>query len=245
MSGLLISVRDAGEALTALRGGADVIDVKEPARGALGRADAGVWTLVRQAIGPDAPMSAALGELTEWLNPLDDIEKIKAELGSVAFCKLGLAGCLFKKWRQEWRGLRQSLPATLKWVAVAYVDHAAAHAPDPREVVDEANRSADIAGVLFDTFDKASGSIDRASHMLFECARLAKSAGRFVVAAGSLNKQLIERFDAFEPDLFAVRAAACEAGGREGAVQIHRVRELKQAVLAREGVVIQSKNEYV
>ena len=37
--GLLVSVRSADEAIAALAGGADVIDVKEPNRGALGAAD--------------------------------------------------------------------------------------------------------------------------------------------------------------------------------------------------------------
>ena len=37
--GLLVSVRSAAEALSALAGGADVIDVKEPNRGSLGAAD--------------------------------------------------------------------------------------------------------------------------------------------------------------------------------------------------------------
>ena len=36
---LLISVRDAAEARSAIAGGTDVIDVKEPSRGPLGRAD--------------------------------------------------------------------------------------------------------------------------------------------------------------------------------------------------------------
>ena len=36
---LLVSVRDLGEAAAALAGGADLIDVKEPIRGPLGRAD--------------------------------------------------------------------------------------------------------------------------------------------------------------------------------------------------------------
>ena len=39
MTRLLVSVRNGQEAEAALAGGAHVIDVKEPARGSLGRAD--------------------------------------------------------------------------------------------------------------------------------------------------------------------------------------------------------------
>jgi (5-formylfuran-3-yl)methyl phosphate synthase len=39
MSGFLASVRSAEEALLALAGDADIVDVKEPSSGALGRVD--------------------------------------------------------------------------------------------------------------------------------------------------------------------------------------------------------------
>ena len=46
MTRLLVSVRSAAEAEAALLGGADVIDVKEPDRGPLGRADDAVIAAV-------------------------------------------------------------------------------------------------------------------------------------------------------------------------------------------------------
>jgi uncharacterized protein (UPF0264 family) len=63
MMNLLVSVRSAAEAAAALAGGAGLIDVKEPARGALGRADAAVIAAVVRAVGGRRPVSAALGEL--------------------------------------------------------------------------------------------------------------------------------------------------------------------------------------
>jgi uncharacterized protein (UPF0264 family) len=65
MMNLLVSVRSAAEAEAALAGGAGLIDVKEPARGALGRADAAVIAAVVRAVGGRRPVSAALGELAE------------------------------------------------------------------------------------------------------------------------------------------------------------------------------------
>ena len=74
---LLVSVRDADEALSAIRGGADIVDVKEPANGSLGRASLENLTAVAKCIGhatvdtsgavSDAlPLSFALGEVDEW-----------------------------------------------------------------------------------------------------------------------------------------------------------------------------------
>ena len=42
MTRLVISVRNVAEAIAAAAGGADLIDLKEPNRGALGRVDAAV-----------------------------------------------------------------------------------------------------------------------------------------------------------------------------------------------------------
>src|SRR5439155_14076862 len=88
MTKLLISVRSAMEAEMALAGGADVIDIKEPRRGALGAADSRVWRAVRKVIGPRAVLSLALGELLD--DSIFDNAKAAADF---SFAKIGLAGC--------------------------------------------------------------------------------------------------------------------------------------------------------
>ena len=50
LPGLLVSVRNVTEALTALEAGADVIDVKEPTRGSLGAADSATLAAIAQAV---------------------------------------------------------------------------------------------------------------------------------------------------------------------------------------------------
>ena len=59
---LLISVADAAEARIALEGDADIIDVKDPARGTLGSADSAVLREVVEVVGAARPVSAALGD---------------------------------------------------------------------------------------------------------------------------------------------------------------------------------------
>lgn len=60
---LLVSVRSAAEAEAALAGGADLIDIKEPTRGSLGRADDRVIADILRQVAGRRPVSAALGEL--------------------------------------------------------------------------------------------------------------------------------------------------------------------------------------
>src|SRR5262245_14847126 len=90
---LLVSVRSAAAAEIALASGAAVIDVKGPARGALGRADDHVIRDVVQCVAGRAPVSAALGELRDLTTDL-------SIPSGIAFIKLGLAGCA----REDWRG---------------------------------------------------------------------------------------------------------------------------------------------
>lgn len=74
---LLVSVRNAEEALLAVRGGANIVDVKEPSHGSLGRASledlqaiAGLLKCQQQLAGRPrieaVPLSIALGEVQEW-----------------------------------------------------------------------------------------------------------------------------------------------------------------------------------
>ncbi len=63
---LLASVKDADEAETALLGGADIIDFKDPARGALGALPAGLIASGVRRVARRAPTSATTGD---W--PLD------------------------------------------------------------------------------------------------------------------------------------------------------------------------------
>jgi uncharacterized protein (UPF0264 family) len=75
---LLVSVRNADEALMAVRGGADIVDVKEPYLGSLGRASLeNLQAIARMLQDPAVrvsgsqsepiPLSIALGEVQEWI----------------------------------------------------------------------------------------------------------------------------------------------------------------------------------
>ena len=62
-AGLLVSVRSVAEAQEAVAGGAAIIDVKEPSRGPLGRADADVTAAIAEAVAGRAQLTVACGEL--------------------------------------------------------------------------------------------------------------------------------------------------------------------------------------
>src|SRR3984893_8146145 len=90
---LLVSVRSPVEAQLALRAGAALIDVKEPARGSLGRADDALIAGVVRAVAGRRTVSAALGELVEYPAP--------PQVEGLSFVKWGLAGTNGSDWRKE------------------------------------------------------------------------------------------------------------------------------------------------
>jgi uncharacterized protein (UPF0264 family) len=227
MMGLLVSVRNAAEALDALAGGADLIDVKEPTRGALGAADLNVWRKIQAAIGERVPLSAALGELLG-----QRAFARAAQTHGFSFAKIGLAGCAqIPRWQDRWRRALERLPPGVAPVAVAYADHQGAAAPSPDEVLAAAAEVG--AGILLlDTFDKRVGNLlEQLSLAQLERFALAARVRKIdVVLAGSLAREMLASLAPLAPLYFAVRGAAC-AAGRTSAVDRQKVVELKSSLV--------------
>ncbi len=224
MAKLLVSVRSVDEARAALEGGAAVIDVKEPGRGPLGRADVDVWQSVRQAVAEAAPVSVALGELREWTGAGVVLER--SVFSGLAFRKLGLSEA-GPDWRECWSALRRAWGPGPSWVAVVYADWPEARAPHPDAVLDAALAVDDCTGVLIDTWDKSRPSpVDRSWASWLARAR---GGGRFIALAGGLGEADILRLAPLAPDLFAVRGAACRRGDRRAPIDRDRVARLVRA----------------
>lgn len=221
---LLVSIRNAAEAVAALAGGADLIDVKEPSRGPLGRADAETIAAVVQEVGGRVPVSAALGELRD--NPPGGASDLPA---SVQYVKWGLCGLGRECWVDKLRAARRATVGRCV-VAVAYADAVRAGSPPAAEVVAFAVAE-QMSPVLFDTFGKdGSGlldwlSADEITSLVADC----RGAGDKVALAGSLDADAIRRLGHLRPDWFAVRGAVCD-GGRGGTVSEKKVRELAEFV---------------
>lgn len=223
MAQLLVSVRSAAEALAALRGGAAVVDVKEPRRGALGRADVATWRAVVAAVAGRVPVSVALGELVDLDRHPGAIPA--GALDGIALRKAGPAG-LAGRWAGAWDRARRADDAPARWVAVAYLDWEAAGAPEPAAVAAAAVRAADCRGVLFDTWDKAAACpVARIEAQARSIAAI-RDSGRLVALAGRLDRESIRRLAPLRPDLFAVRGAACAGGDRDATVAAALVADL-------------------
>ena len=220
---LLVSVRDAHEAAIAAAAGVDIIDVKEPTRGPLGRADAEVVTQIVTAVAGRAPVTMAMGELTEWLAVGGEMQ-IPA---GVSLVKMGLAHAP-KNWRKR---LFSPANSSCGVVAVAYADAARVGAPSISDVLMWAVEKK-AAGLLIDTAVKdGRGLFDWTDAMTLAATMvIARNSWMFVALAGSLSGESLSTAAALKPDIVAVRGAACAGRDRQSTVDADAIAACFQRV---------------
>lgn len=221
---LLVSVRNATEAATALAGGADIVDAKEPLNGALGPVATPVLHAIAATVAGAAPVSVALGDAGT-----DDISvglQAAAAVGA-AFVKVGFAG------GQDHDRVARDVTALTRLVApaalilVAYADHEQAGAPAPDTLIVIGQRLK-VAGFLLDTYDKRGPSLTAMMNgrSLRAFVTRAQSAGQLVALAGRLTPDDIDVVLDTGANIVGVRGAACD-GGRAGVVSAARVHALR------------------
>jgi len=248
---LLVSVRSGAEAHSAISGGAAILDIKDPERGALGRASPTAW---REVLGVAAaagrPVTAALGELLE-MDPaaLEFAGSPPRLLG----LKLGLAGCAGRTdWQARldafgrsvaaWKACGSDVARSPWLIAAAYADATLARAPEPEAILEYA-LDRKLGYFLLDTFSKRHGRLldwwdaGRLSALIEK----AHSGGVRVALAGSLRSEDLEHVLHLGPDVIAVRGAACESGDRGAQVDAERVRGLVGRLLPRHKETIEHR----
>lgn len=219
---LLVSVRDVEEALAAAGAGADFIDLKEPADGALGAlAPARIGQVVRvlRARHPAVRISATVGDL-----PAEEPGEILRRVRHVVSCGVDYVKV----------GLWPS-PAAFPLLD-ALADCAADIVPvlvadegiDPA-LVDHALAGGVFPALMVDTAAKAHGSL--LQRLPFDAvARFVaavRAGGALAGLAGSLRAEDTPLLRALAPDFAGFRGAVTR-GDRTSALDARRVRELRR-----------------
>ena len=219
MTRLLVSVRSVPEALTAGRGGADFIDLKEPGQGALGGLLPGVIRAIVAALRADGialPVSATIGDL-----PMQALGEIRHRVAAVAACGVDIV----KVGIVDEPGAADVLQA-LAGCGHAVVPDFVADRGIPRALVEQA-LGLGFAGVMADTADKRAGSLFEvvAGKALRRFVAGAREARVMVGLAGALRLADLPALVALEPDFAGFRSAVC-AGDRRGALDAARLQTL-------------------
>jgi len=201
MTLFLASVRDVAEAETALLARADIVDLKDPAQGALGAVDPETTRRVVDLIAGRAPDSATIGDLPMQPETIRDAVLERASRG-VDYVKFGLfpggdpQACF--------QALRPIAPR-VRLILVLFADAL----PAFNAVAAAADMGA--TGIMLDTADKHAGSLlvhlDASGIASFVVR--AKAQGLMVGLAGSLKAADVPELLTFAPDLIGFRGALC------------------------------------
>jgi len=227
---LLVSVRDSAEARSALAGGADIIDAKEPRSGALGAVSLTTFAAIVTAVGSRRPISAAIGDARdEQAAKRDACDYARA---GAMFVKIGLCGIASEARVESLIGAaaRGASAGGGLVVAVAYADYADVAALSPDVILAAALR-AGAQGVLLDTARKGGPALFNLLPVpsLAVWVAHARSNRLFAAVAGRLGLDDFAGAAAIGADIVGVRGAACD-GGRDGVVSVAKVGELTTAL---------------
>ncbi len=220
MAGVLASVATVAEARLVAELGVEVVDFKDPARGALGAwAPERLRAAVAAVRGPLT--SATIGDLPLVPGP------VRARVEAVAACGVDVVkiGLFPGELAATLRALAPLVAGGLRLAAVALADLGLDPALPPRLA------DAGFRVLVIDTAGKARGRLldhvpfAHLAAMVAACRR----AGLRVALAGSLRAEDVARLAPLDPDLFGFRGALC-AGGRTGILSPARVRHILATV---------------
>jgi uncharacterized protein (UPF0264 family) len=229
---LLVSVRDAIDASVALAGGADIIDAKEPAAGALGAVNLLTFLEIVAVVAETRPVTAALGDAVDERTIARSAEAF-ANAGA-RLVKIGFAGISSRaRVMSLVAAARDGAAAYAGVIATAYADADRVASLNPFAVTDAAV-AAGATGVLLDTADKRGPGLPglMPPDTLHSWVRAARDARLLVALAGKLTADDVPGLRDIGADIIGVRGAACDSD-RTGQIVAARVRALKSALARR------------
>lgn len=218
MTKLLASVRSAAEAHEAILGDADIIDLKEPAAGALGRLPDATIREIRSAVDGRRPISATIGDIALSPGPVCAAVTQMAGTG-VDIVKFGMFDGDAPATIAALAGPARS---GVRLVAVLFADRA------PDFTLVEHCAGAGFYGVMLDTADKRNGRLTTCLplSMLAAFIRRARARDLFCGLAGSLSAADVPELLTLAPDYLGFRSALTK-GGRVGTLDRAALRALR------------------
>ncbi len=232
---LLISPINTDEALEAIEGGADIIDVKNPKEGSLGANFPWVIKSIREMTPLGMHVSATLGDVPYKPGTVS-LAAAGAVVSGADYIKVGLYGT--KNYDEAVEVMENVVRSVREFdknaliVASGYADAHRIDAVDPMEIPRIASDSgADLA--MLDTAVKDGSTLF--DHMNSDKLQVFNNTihdfGLKSALAGSVKKNQLGLLDEIGCDVVGIRGAACTGGDRnKGSIHRDAVAELKTMI---------------
>ncbi len=232
---LLVSVVDKTEASESIKGGAHIIDVKNPREGSLGANFPRVIRQVKDVVPKNVEVSATIGDMPN-LPGTASLAALGAAVSGADYVKAGLFGV---KTSEEATTLMDEVCKAvkeyargLKIIVAGYADFRTVGCVNPLELPEVAHR-VEADGVLVDIKVK-NGKSNLFNFLtdqeLKEFVEKVHDSNLIVALAGSLDKQDIRRVYDLAADIIGVRGAVCTNKDRLGEVQREKVMEFAKEI---------------
>lgn len=225
---------DEKEAIEAIAGGADIIDVKNPKEGSLGASFPWIIKQIRANTPQSTEVSCAVGDVPN-LPCTVSLAALGAATTGVNYIKVGLYGV--KKMEdaiylmQNVTRTIKNYDSTIKVVATGYADAEKIGAVDPL-LIPQIGREAKVDVAMLDTAVKNGKNLF--NHLkidqLERFIREAHTYGLKVALAGSIRKADIPLIKDLGADIAGIRSAACTNNDRvHGRITKENVQAIAEA----------------
>jgi len=219
MTHLLASVTSVDEALIAVASGADIIDLKNPAEGALGALPLEVIRAIVKAVDRRKQISATIGDLPMCPDQIA-AKVVETAATGVDFVKIGLFGtqghleCI--------EAMKPIAGQGVRIVAVMFADE------KPDMTLMTALKTNGFKGVMLDTARKdGKRLLDwMPQAMLEDFVRLGKQHGLLTGLAGALKGEDVPLLTPMNADYLGFRSALCDKQDRKSALNTKYLREI-------------------
>jgi uncharacterized protein (UPF0264 family) len=250
----LASVTSVAEALAAIAGGADLIDCKDPASGALGGLPLETIRAIRAAVPRANPLSATIGDLASEPEPVAAAALAVSDTG-VDYVKVGIfpggdARATIERLGEAFHGTAAAAarPGRSRGMLSQTGADAASQSGEDRPTAGLiglllADREPDLSliglmasagfkGVMLDTAGKARGALPQVMprYRLQVFIREAHRCGMLAGLAGSLQLSHIALLASLKPDILGFRGAICRGRDRIGALDPKAVAAVRTAI---------------
>lgn len=231
---VLVSPMSVEEAIESLEGGADIIDVKNPAEGSLGANFPWIIKGIKKIVEKHSKLlSATVGDL-DYKPGTASLAALGAVVAGADYVKVGLYGIKTENQVHEMmknvvRAVKDYNPSAMV-VAAGYADHGRINAISPLSIAEPAYK-AGCDGIMVDTAIKDGRNLfEFMSHEIIEkFVKSAQERGMFCALAGSLSWNHISVLKELNPDIIGVRTMVCE-NGRNSMIKSHLVSKLMTSV---------------
>ena len=223
MTGMLASVSNLNEALLILKIEVDIIDLKQPERGALGALEPATVRSIVTAVGGHCTLSATVGDLPMQPDILTSAVKQMAATG-VDYIKIGFFPG--DDWPGSMAALAELAAAGLPLIAVLFAD------TRPDFTILPTLSQSGFKGVMVDTMDKQKGSLTQimSPSEIQDFVETAVDSQLLCGLAGSLRLDDINPLAAFRPDYLGFRGALCRQADRTAQLDTNAVNAIKTSL---------------